>query len=193
MQVSPGSSRRPRLARGLGIAALAVAALVAAPSPARAKVYLTQEEALRAAFPPPAQVERRTLYLSDADAQRIAKEAGSPLGGRVFPYYVGKRDSEIVGYAYFDAHTVRTLPETIMVLLRPDGRIQRVDILSFAEPEDYFPREAWLEQFSGKGLDPDLALRRGIRGMTGASLTAEAITAACRRILALHRFAGSRR
>ena len=173
-------------------AALA-AALLAAPFRAEAKVYLTQEQALRSAFPPPAQVERRTLYLSEADAAKIAKEAGSPLGGSVFSYYVGRRDSEIAGYAYFDTHIVRTLPETIMVLVRPDGRIQRIDVLSFAEPEEYFPREAWRGQFSGKDLDPDLALRRGIRGLTGASLTAEAITAACRRILALHRFAGSKR
>ncbi len=187
-----GSSRGSRLARRLGAAALVAAAWLAAP-PVRAKVYLTQEEALRSAFPPPAQVERRTLYLSEADALKIAKDAGSPLGGSVFSYYVGKRGSEIAGYAYFDTHIVRTLPETIMVLLRPDGRIQRIDILSFAEPEDYFPKEPWRAQFSGKDLDADLALRRGIRGLTGASLTAEAITAACRRVLALHRFAGSKR
>ncbi len=187
------SSGSSRLFRRLGTALLAAVVLLAAPPPAESKVYLTQEEALRSAFPPPTQVERQTLYLSEAEALKIAKEAGSPLGGSVFSYYVGKRGSEIAGYAWFDTHIVRTLPETIMVLLRPDGRIQRIDILSFAEPEDYFPKEPWRAQFSGKDLDADLALRRGIRGLTGASLTAEAITAACRRVLALHRFAGSKR
>ena len=171
---------------------LLAALLVAVPSAAGAKVYMTQEEALRVAFPAAVQVERKTLYLSEADAQKIGKEAGSPLNGRVFSYYVGKKDSAIVGYAYFDSHIVRTLPEAIMVLVQPDGRIGRIEILSFAEPEDYFPRDAWRQQFVGKGLDPDLALRRGIRGLTGASLTAEAITAACRRVLALHHFAGTR-
>lgn len=167
--------------------ALAGAALAGALSHAEAKVYLTQEQALRLAFPPPAQVERKTLYLSEADAQALEKEAGSPLKGRVFPYYIGRKDAVVTGFAYFDTHLVRTLPETIMVLLRPDGRIERVEILAFAEPEDYLPRDAWMEQFSGRGLDRDLALRRGIRGLTGASLTADAITSACRRVLALHR------
>ena len=156
-------------------------------SPAGARVYQTQQEALRSAFPVPAQVERKTLFLDEAQAGAVEKEAGSRLPGRIFPYYLGRVDGTLLGYAYFDTHLVRTLPETIMVLLAPDGKIRRIEILSFSEPEDYFPREAWLGQFSGKGLDPNLGLRRGIRNLTGASLTAEAITQACRRILALHR------
>ena len=44
--------------------------------------------------------------------------------------------------------------------------------------------EAALE---GRKLDDDLALKRGIRSVTGATLTARATTEAVRRILALHR------
>ncbi|MCI0408003.1 MAG: FMN-binding protein [Acidobacteria bacterium] len=153
------------------------------------KVYLTQEAALKSAFPPPIQVERRTLFLSEEQASAVEREAGSKITGRVFSYYVGSEQSGIRGYAYFDTHPVRTLPETVMVLLASDGAIRRVEILSFSEPEDYFPREAWLGQFAGRSLDADLAIRRGIRNLSGASLTAESITAACRRILALHRLA----
>ncbi|PYQ12488.1 MAG: hypothetical protein DMH00_06150 [Acidobacteria bacterium] len=134
-----------------------------------ARVYLTQDEALKGAFPSPARAERKTLFLDEAQAGAIEKEAGSKLGSRVFSYYVGRGADGLLGYAYFDTHLVRTLPETIMVLLGPDGKIKRVEVLSFSE---------------------DLALHRGIRNLTGASLTAEAITAACRRILALHRRVG---
>jgi len=172
---------------GLGVASILAIAL--AGSPCVAKVYLTQEAALKSAFPPPIHVERKTLFLSDAQAATVEREAGSKITGRVFSYYIGSDDTVIRGYAYFDTHLVRTLPETVMVLLAGDGTIRRVEILSFSEPEDYFPREAWLEQFAGKGLDTDLAIRRGIHNLSGASLTAEAITGACRRILALHRLA----
>ena len=167
----------------------AVLILALATSQGMAKVYLTQEAALKTAFPPPIQVERKTLFLSEEQAAAVSREAGSKINGRVFSYYVGKNQAGIHGYAYFDTHLVRTLPETVMVLLASDGTIRRVEILSFSEPEDYFPREAWLGQFSGKGLDSGLAIRRGIHNLSGASLTAEAITAACRRILALHRLA----
>jgi len=59
-------------------------------------------------------------------------------------------------YAYFDTHLVRTLPETILVLLAADGRIRRIDILSFEEPEDYMPTERWLQQFPGRGPGDEL-------------------------------------
>lgn len=163
--------------------------LVALGSLARARVYLTQEEALKLAFPTPAQVERKTLFLDEHEAASVEKEAGSKLPGRVFPYYVGRAEGKVTGYAYFDTHLVRTLPETVMILLSADGKIRRVELLSFSEPEDYLPKEAWLGQFPGRGLDPDLQIRKGIRNLTGASLTAGAITAACRRVLALHRLA----
>lgn len=154
--------------------------------PAAGKVYLTQDEALSTVFPSPAKVERRNLFLDDAGAGKVEKESGEKLPSRLISYYVGRGSEGVLGYAYFDTHLVRTLPETIMVLVKPDGTLGRLTILSFAEPEDYFPREAWLGQFPGRRLDSDLAVRRGIRNLTGASLTAGAITAACRRVLALH-------
>jgi hypothetical protein len=155
--------------------------------PAAGKVYLTQAEALSAAFPAPVKSERRSLFLDDAQAARVEREAGQKLASRLVIYYVGTAVSGAAGYAYFDTHLVRTLPETIMVLVKPDGTVEKITVLSFAEPEDYLPRGAWLGQFPGRSLDSDLALRRGIRNLTGASLTAGAITAACRRILAIHR------
>lgn len=174
-----------RSARLLG--ALAILLHLLAADSAAGKVYLTQAEALAAAFPSPAKSARRSLFLDDAQAARVERESGQKLASRLVIYYVGMAAGGATGYAYFDTHLVRTLPETIMVLVKPDGTVGKIMVLSFAEPEDYLPRGAWLEQFPGRSLDPDLALRRGIRNLTGASLTAEAITAACRRILAIHR------
>ena len=165
---------------------VALVALAAGAGPVAAKVYLTQDEALSAAFPAPAKTERQNLFLDDAQAKRVEKESGEKLPSRLISYYVGRGSDGVLAYAYFDTHLVRTLPETVMVLVKPDGTLGRVTVLSFSEPEDYLPREAWMDQLSGRRLDSDLAIRRGIRNLTGASLTATAITAACRRILALH-------
>jgi hypothetical protein len=169
---------------------LAAFLLILSPAAARARVLMDQQEALRLAFRAPAAVERRTLYLDPAQVRRAAGLAGVPVESRVVTYYVASDGASaggaILGYAYFDTHLVRTLPESIMIVVGPDGRIRRIDILSFDEPDDYFPKDRWREQFPGRRLDDDLALDRGIRTLTGATLSARAITQAARRVLALH-------
>ncbi|HVF61775.1 MAG TPA: FMN-binding protein [Thermoanaerobaculia bacterium] len=99
----------------------------------------------------------------------------------------GKAGGKAAGTAYFDTHRVRTLPETVMVVLDPSGKVRRVEVLSFNEPQDYLPGGGWYGQFAGRGLDERLALKRDIRPLTGATLTARATTGAVRRVLAVHR------
>jgi hypothetical protein len=154
---------------------------------AGAKIFLTREEALQLAFPG-ASIERRTAYLTDAqrrEAQKLSGEAELPAA--LVGYSVATKDGKPAGVAYFDAHMVRTMPETIMVALDPAGAILRVEVLSFDEPEEYKPRPAWYAQFAGKPLNDELSMKRGIRPVTGATLTARATTDAARRALALHR------
>jgi hypothetical protein len=170
-----------------GRVALPLALLALFTGRAEGRVFMTQQQAIALAFPPPQAVERRTLYLSAEQTRRAADVAGVPVESRVVVYYTGARDGRPTGYAYFDTHLVRTLPETVMILLAPDGRIARIDILSFEEPQDYLPPDRWLQQFPGRALDDELALQRGIRSITGASLSARAVTRAARRVLALHR------
>ncbi len=151
-----------------------------------ARVYLTVQQALDSVFPKPATAGRRTLYLDDEQAHRAAEASGEPVEARVVPYYVGESAGRVIGYAYFDTHLVRTLPETILVLVAPDGTLRRIEILSFDEPEDYLPSTRWLQQFPGRSLK-DLGARQGIRTLTGATLSSRAVTQAARRVLALHR------
>jgi hypothetical protein len=73
-----------------------------------------------------------------------------------------------------------------MVVIAPAGTIARIEVLSFSEPEEYLPREHWYAQFPGKALNDELAMKRGIRPVSGATLTARATTEAARRVLALH-------
>jgi hypothetical protein len=152
---------------------------------ARAEVLLSQEEALAKAFPGAA-VERRTLFLDQDQVEQVRKLAGTEPPSRVVTCYRGLRDGRTVGTAYFETHRVRTLPEVLMVLVDGEGRVKTVEVLSFQEPRDYLPRERWFEQFRGRPLDEGLSLKRGIRGITGATLSGRAVTASVRRILALH-------
>ncbi len=173
--------------RGLLPAVLAAVGL-AAPATGAAQVHLTQEEALRLAFPPPARVERRTAFLDDADLERARRLAGSgvKIETRLVTYYVGMEGETPVGVAYFDAHRVRTLREVLMIVVAPDGRVRRVEVLKFAEPPEYEAPAGWLRQFDGRSLADDLSLKEAIVNITGATLTSRAVTRSVRRVLALH-------
>lgn len=165
---------------------LATALALALPVPAAARVFLSVDEALELAFPG-CQVERQTVFLTDEQQARARELAGVEVPGALVHPYVARRGGERVGTAYFDAHRVRTLPETLMVVVDPEDRVERIEILSFSEPQDYLPREVWYRQFLGRPLGEALEVGREIRGVTGATLTARATTDAVRRVLALHR------
>jgi len=51
--------------------------------------------------------------------------------------------------------------------------------------EEYAPPERWLRQFEQRRLDPALRLGGEIHGIAGATLSAQAVTGAVRRALAL--------
>ena len=180
----------PRAAGGrlLLVALAAVAAPAAPPAHASAQVFMTQQEALRLAFPG-AEVDRRTAFLSDEELERGRLLAGEDVevDRSVVNYYVATRECRPVGVAYFDAHRVRTLEEVIMVVVTPDERIERIEVLRFSEPPDYLAPEGWLDQMDGMGLGPELSLKGEIVNMTGATLTSRAVVDAARRVLAFHR------
>lgn len=178
------------------LAALLGAALWIGPwtTPASGKIFLTVEEALDLAYPD-CEVARSTVFLDEDQLRQAQEAAGVEVeSGLVYPYRAdcggddgGASGGNSGGTAYFDSHRVRTLPETVMVALDADGNVLRVEVLAFREPEDYIPRDVWYRQFDGEALDDELDLKRGIRGVTGATLTARATTEAVRRVLAIHR------
>ena len=155
------------------------------------KVFLTVEEALTLAFPECA-IERRTEVLSEGEEARVEELAGAELASRIVRPYVAYKDGKLVGTAYFDAHRVRTKNEVLMLVVGPDERLQRIEVLSFAEPLEYLPKASFYAQFRARRLERDLDLERDIRGVAGATLSAEAATHAARRVLALSRVLGER-
>jgi hypothetical protein len=170
---------------------LLVLTLILTPVRIGAVVYSTREQALARVFPPPATVERRTFFPTPEQRERATRLAGSKVEASLIVAYVGKRGEERLGTAYFDTHPVRTLNETILVVVSPDGTLGPVEVVAFGEPEDYLPRASWLRLFAKRRLGPDLSVGRGLAHVSGATLTTQAIAAAVRRVLALHAVLGS--
>ena len=162
--------------------------LLIAASPAFAQGRLTQNEALRLAFPTPATIERRTAYLSDSELTSARTLAGSDvdMSQSVVTYYVAVQAGAPVGVAYFDSHPVRSMTEVVMIVVGREDRVRQVEVLRFDEPPEYRAPDAWLAQLKGKALDPGLSLKGDVMNLTGATLTSRALVRATRRVLALH-------
>lgn len=165
---------------------LLLALLLALVAPdAESTIYYSKQEALELAFGKEAVVEMRPFFLTDAQVAAVEGIARVKLDSKLFTFYVGKRENTLLGYAAIESHTVRTQPETLMIVLTPEGQIDRIYVLAFHEPPEYQPPERWLAQIYGRPPS-ELDLNRGVDGISGATLSSRAALNSARKVLALY-------
>ena len=150
-----------------------------------AKVFYAKLEALDVAFPSANGIETKSYFLTADQVKQVEALAEAPVDSKLATFYVGKKNGEVLGYAFIETHTVRSLPEAFLIVVSPEGRIQKLLILAFYEPQDYLPPARWLQQFEQKALSPGLQLNQEIHGIMGATLSARAVTRGTRKVLAL--------
>ncbi|RMH02941.1 MAG: FMN-binding protein [Aquificota bacterium] len=149
------------------------------------KEFKKPEQALMEAYKG-AQVQVRNIVLKPEQAQEVQRLSGVKMDTRLSSWYIVVKEGRVIAYAYVDTHIVRTHPEAVLYSIKPDGSIDFIEVLAFGEPLEYMPEERWLSLFAGKSLEKDpIRLRRDIPNMTGATLTARAITDNTRKVLAL--------
>lgn len=160
---------------------------LALPAHSLAGAYMTRDDALKLAFPNAEQVETKTLFLTEDEVRTIEKASGTKVDSPIQTFYVGKKENQVTGYAAIESATVRTLPETLMVVLAPDATVRFVEVLAFFEPPEYQAPRRWLDQFRGAVLSPQLRIGGQIQGLSGATLSAQAVARQVRKSAALCR------
>ena len=173
------STMRLLLTGGMTLALLVAAG--AGPSAQGGRI--TREEALAAVYPGAAVAAER-VFLTRAQRTAIGELAGVDVESGLVARYVATKDGAVVGRAYVDTHVVRTKRESLLISLNADGTVKRIDVTAFLEPIEYLPSARWLEQYDDRPLNDDLAVRRAIRAIAGATLTGLATNTAVRRVLA---------
>lgn len=155
------------------------------PHKAPPRVMLTQSQALKSAFAG-LSVERRTAYLSEAQVESASRLSECRHESAVLTYYVARSTTGPAGAAFFESHRLRDGNATIMVVLTPEGRLARTEILSFDEPADYMPPVEWRASLLGRQL---VELERFSR-LSGASPraahSAQAFLEGVRRLMAVY-------
>lgn len=149
------------------------------------KEFKRPEQALSQIYPG-SQIEVRNIVLTKEQQEQVQKLSGVKMDTRLTSWYIVKRGGQVIAYGYADTHRVRTHPELVLYTITPEGKIDVVEVLAFYEPLEYMPEDQWLRLFAGKHLQKDpIRLRKDIPNITGATLTARAITDNARKVLAL--------
>jgi thiamine biosynthesis lipoprotein ApbE/Na+-translocating ferredoxin:NAD+ oxidoreductase RnfG subunit len=162
----------------------AIFALAAAGAPS-AQVFLTEEQALQAAFPGAERVEKRMLVLTAEQRAAVAARASVPEPRRILKVWVGYREGKPCGYAVIDDVLGKSQPITYMVVTDPEVAVRSVEILVYRESHGHEVHQAsWRRQFEGATADGALRLGHEIRNIAGATISCRSVTDGVRRILA---------
>jgi hypothetical protein len=150
-----------------------------------ATIFYSKNEAMELAFGKGAQIELLSLFPDDNELAKIQQLAKVKLESGMFSFYVGKDKDKLLGYAAIETETVRTKPETLLIVLSPDGELSNIVTLAFHEPPEYQPPERWYSQLLHKVL-PDLDFGKGVQGISGATLSTRSALNSVRKVLGFY-------
>jgi hypothetical protein len=159
--------------------------LLSLASAGSAKIFYSKNEAMELAFGKEARVELLSLFPDEQEIAKIQQGARVKLDSGLFTFYVGKDQDKILGYAAIETGTVRTKPETLMIVLTSEGELRNVYTLAFHEPPEYQPPERWFEQLYKRPLT-DMDFNKGVDGITGATLSTRAALTSIRKVLSIY-------
>jgi hypothetical protein len=148
-------------------------------------IFYSKKEALELAFGKNAQVEMLSLFPEKEQITKIEEMAKVKLDSGLFTFYLGKAQDKLLGYASIETITVRTMPETLMIVLTPEGNLRNVYTLAFHEPPEYQPPERWFNQLYKRSLE-EMDFNKGIDGISGATLSTRAAISSIRKVMAIH-------
>lgn len=159
--------------------------LVLTPCLALAMEYQSSSEFLTQAFkgaPPPPKV----LWLTGAVGQSASTILGHPPGTLRTRYWLQNGRS-----AWILEEIGKEQPITVGLVIH-QGRIENVKVLTYRESRgDEVRHDFFTRQFNNIGLKPDTRLDRPIDGISGATLSVQALSKLARLALYLHQQTGN--
>ncbi|MGR9106487.1 MAG: FMN-binding protein [Gammaproteobacteria bacterium] len=165
--------------------------LLLASSSGFSRIFYSKSEAMDLAFGDDYEVEMQPFFLTEKQVADVERLARVKVESALFTFYVGRRDAVILGYAAIESHTVRTKPETLLILLSPEGDLEKIEVLAFHEPPEYQPTASWFGQFYHRALS-QMDFNSGIHGITGATLSAQSALTSVRKVLAIYQLVVSK-
>ena len=149
-----------------------------------AQIFYSKTEALELAFGK-ATIENLSLFPDEEQSAKIQQLAKTKLESGLFTFYVGKENGKVSGYAAIETENVRTKPETLMIVLTPEGELRNVVMLAFHEPPEYMPPERWFNLLNNRPL-VEMDFAKGVDAISGATLSTRSALNSVRKVMAIY-------
>jgi len=150
-----------------------------------AKGGIQIDEILKENFSETIMIEKKSLILTKAEAKVIQQEAKVKLDSKIIRLYLVKEADETIGYGVVLKKRIRTKNAAVLYMINSEKKIKAIEILSFSEPREYMPNKAWQSVFVGKGSDDMLIAGKDIPTISGATMSADALSKAARLVLTI--------
>ncbi|MDD2356613.1 MAG: FMN-binding protein [Thiovulaceae bacterium] len=130
-------------------------------------------------------IEQKNIILSEKQAQQLSKASQQAIDTKIYRIYIAKNGSSTIGYGVLLNKKVRTKTAIALYLIDMEYKIKSIEIVAFNEPIEYLPTKTWLDGFDNKNSTNALRLNQDIPTVSGATLSARAITDGSRIALSL--------
>jgi electron transport complex protein RnfG len=168
------------------VAATVLSAVLAAPG--HAQVYYSVRGLLADHFKDSEIVDFRRITLSSRTREEIERRLGEKLEKGEYIFYVARTADGIDGYALFDREIGQHEYIDFATFFDCDGRVTRVEVVAYREPYGEGIRsQRFRNQFVGKSAQDRMRAGKDIDVISGATLSAQAMTKAVKRASVLLR------
>lgn len=150
-----------------------------------AQVLVSPIDAMHENFGTDTTIEKKNVLLNNKDFAKVQTRAKTKLNTKIYRIFIAKKKGDIIGYGILINKRVRSKNAVVLYLIQ-DAQLQGIEIIAFNEPKEYLPTKAWSHQFANRPTDTMLKLSREIPTVTGATLSAKAVTNGSRIAFALY-------
>ncbi len=149
-------------------------------------VFLTPADAIQLIFKDSKEVIKEDHPVHAMLQEEVKKILGYELSRSNYPFFMGKTDGKIDGYALIDEEIGKVMPITFITRINPDGKVSHVEIMIYRESHGgEVATKRFLNQFKEKNFNEELRLDKNIIHVTGATLSSQALVKGVRRALVL--------
>ena len=113
-------------------------------------------------------------------------ELGMKLAKDSWDFFIARSAGKVEGYSLIDSEVGKTEPITFLTAINPDGKVREVEILVYREPiGSEVSDQRFLKQYQGKKSSDPVRIGQDITNISGATLSARAVSLGVKRDLAL--------